>query len=180
MFPTTYEIKVPPINATPKPPNTASVASSEDAKTIVKTECPKVTCPEVSCPKVTCPQNDSGVVRTPTSILNYKQQYTNLGLLVNTTGGRIRYAQLFGRPTKQNNSRWQYYAKLNNKAGTQLPVLKDGKNCFSSGWPYCNMLYQNDRVSLPGEVESNWVVDDLYPVDCHWRGNSLNCRRSSL
>ena len=143
-------------------------------------------CPSVKCNCITLKPAKVAATKVPTPVRKpiapkVNTSYTNLGLLVHTDETKTnRYAKLFGRKTPENNSRWQYYAKLDNDNGTQVPVLKDGKNCYSGGWPYCSVLYKGDAVSMLGESKAEWKVSELWPISCDWQGDSLSCSRRSL
>jgi hypothetical protein len=137
-----------------------------------KTECAVASCP--GCPVTSCPRCPSSTTST-----TKPDSFKNLGLLVSTGGGTVRYAQLYGKTLQANRNRWQYFARLDNGNGTQLPVLRNGTNCYSGGWPYCGELYVGDDVSLPGN-DSGWKVEELWPVNCTWKGDTLSCERRAL
>ena len=135
--------------------------------------CPKTRC---ICPKAKCPTVPVECEKSPVD-----NTFTNLGLIVREdTNASKQYAQLFGKKVKENNDSWQYYARIQNNTGVQVPVLKNGKNCFSGGWPWCSLLYVGDKVSVSGETTDNWKVQELWPVSCTWQDDSLACQRHAL
>ena len=165
------ECPCPPVKcncSTPKPVTTTATATATATATTTAT----ATATAPIAKPVSIPEPITPKVNT---------SYTNLGLLVHVDESKKnRYAKLFGRKTPENNSRWQYYAKLDYGNGTQVPILKDGKNCYSGGWPYCSVLYKDDAVSLLGESKADWKVSELWPISCDWQGDALSCSRRSL
>ena len=151
--------------------------------------CPVCKNEDSSCPACpACPLPNPGYIQTPcppppacscptySSSASVPSGFVNLGIMTSDTTNNT--ATLYGKQSIEKSDRWQYYAQVHD-SDYKLPIIYQGKNCFTTGWPWCSLLARNDKISIVGK-SGNWTLTELWGVSCGWQGNQVVCSRDSL